>query len=183
MMNWFLVVTVICSVCVVEVFSMDSCAGFVKPVNSTFPYGFSLKSDYWSNWYDAYNFGCRTLHPDAQLAYLREKAALVQCLTLVFPISSNASWIAIRQFNSSASVTNDWYWADEVPLSGNASHPRYFQWASGEPNSGASNRCADVWGNRYAIADDDCYGNYPALCEVHGRFELIFVVILRFFRF
>jgi hypothetical protein len=150
------------------VWSVGSCAGFIKPINSTFPYGYKLKSDYFNTWYNSFSYACQTLHPDAQLAYFRDKDAMDQGYILINNQFSN-TWIAVRQFNSSGTIVDNWYWADGVPLNGNASYPRYFEWMFGEPNDGSSTRCGNLWIGGSAIADNDCWASLPAVCEVHGN--------------
>jgi hypothetical protein len=175
--------------CLKTVWSMGSCVGWIKPANSSFPYGFKLKTDFQTTWSDSYANMCKTLHPDAQLAYFRERAAFLQGLALLSQSPDNKSWIAVRQFNNSGLITDYWYWADGVPLNGNATYPRYFQWASLEPNAVNINlttqtRCGSLLTtNKQAVSDDPCNFNQQSLCEVHGMFfDFILVSQLCFFR-
>jgi hypothetical protein len=159
-------------VCVNYVTSLGSCAGFVKPVNSTYPYGYRVYSTTWTNWNTSYSSVCQKLHPDAQLAMIRDRDAMLLCLSQQAGIFDRSS-IALRQFGSGTSATDNWFWADGVPLSGNGTHPRYFEWAPSEPNEANSPRCGKVWSGGNAMADNSCLENTPAFCEVYGMQSLI----------
>jgi hypothetical protein len=116
---------------------------------------------------------CKALHPDAQLAYFREKVAVQQGLTFLYLTNDNNTWIAVKQFNSSGDIIENWFWADQVPLFGNATFPRYFQWGVNEPNSGSTNRCGSLLGTKSEVSDDPCTYTHQSLCEVHGTVKFI----------
>jgi hypothetical protein len=155
--------------------SMGSCAGFVRPNTSAFPYGIKLTPSPSVYSWDGASVGCQLLHPDAKFAFLRDKDAMLQAFAQLTGFIYVNTWVAMKQYNSSGDIKDGWFWTDGVPGVGNETYQRYLLWANGEPNVPAGDaRCVSLWHGIQgdAMSDDACYNTFPVVCEVHGKFGL-----------
>jgi hypothetical protein len=168
--HWVLPVIVVIHLLASSVSSLGSCAGFSKPINSSFPYGFMIDFDNSPTWSDALLYSCQFVHPDASLAILRDKDAFDVTLTILNSIADTAAWIAVNQTDGSQGIYANWQWSDGVPLNGNSQNSRYFQWGPYEPNeSPGQDLCAVLWPGFWAVLDVPCEWTNPSGCEVHGE--------------
>jgi hypothetical protein len=150
--------------------SMGSCAGFVRPNNSAFPYGLMRTDASIGYLWGSGSVGCQAIHPNAQFAVLRDRDAIDYVFTQLNNQNCLRTWLGIKQYNSSGDTKDGWFWADGVPAVGNSTYQRYLLWETGEPNVGdGEERCGSLWLGGHGMSDDSCVNMFPLVCEVHGK--------------
>jgi hypothetical protein len=151
-----------------------SCAGFVRPNNSAFPYGLIVPTSVYT--WDNGPAICKTYHPNAQFAVLRDRNAMDYIFTqLNNGYDQFFTWVALKQYNDSGAVTDGWFWYDGVPDVGNVTYPRYLLWNAGNPAYPATTegRCGQLAWLGYALTDNRCLAPNRITCEVHGKLRLL----------
>jgi hypothetical protein len=87
---------------------------------------------------------CKNVHPDATPLILRD---FTHNWTKSFLIQQGKLRIAIGLFQTSKTFEPGgfWYWYDGIVVFGDATHPIYVGWQSGEPsNSGGVEDCGEM---------------------------------------
>lgn len=72
---------------------------------------------------------CQSLHPEAQLAIIRD-IYYWNLSVLLMGSTANDAFIGLSQ----NTTTKQWLWRDGIPLAGNDTYPRYYLWQSGQPS-------------------------------------------------
>jgi hypothetical protein len=148
--------------------------GFCNMSNSVFSLStsgylyFRSPQRVFSSFATAQNF-CRSTHPDARLAILRDANATYSLLYLWSYYTY--SYVGLVQNSTAVEPAGNWFWLDDTPYgywSGGT-------WNSSQPNNNGSNsneqNCA-VTDNYGALNDVECNTtlfSVFALCEVHGK--------------
>jgi hypothetical protein len=180
LVSYFLFLLMLLSV---EVSSLSSCANFVKATGSPYPFMYFLSSTFVTNYNNSLN-SCLVGHPNARPGIIRDQLTYnLSASLLSASTTTGQGWIGMSQVNKPVNETasqkspdaiSGWLWYDGVPMGGNSTYPRYYQWGSGEPNNDRGMEdCAYLFAT-YGFVDCNCstpLNPLRVICEVNGKLK------------
>jgi hypothetical protein len=140
------------------------------------PYAYSLITNLFRN-RSQIPSACQSIHPDAQIAIVRNNASFVYLQELMYNYSisgsSNFSWIGLDQTSKVNEPFGNWFWIDGQSCDNfNPTDGRCYNRLTSFNNFGNIEDCGAISSfpkSRTTFSDAPCNDSNPYFCEIPGK--------------